>query len=233
MNDNQDKDKDQDSLLRMFEEAPSSREARGENKPEGLNDRELVTDNQAPSRPVQKDPILKASWDSEGDTEWVRIRFQDNERRGRIVSLTHFFSELHRALIALTGDRTWSLRYASQIRSENFPFLHSSQSLRILFDPLGPYRDPTRELVRDGYLIWQIVPSQAYYFKSFQEASLIRDRERMIRDSAQEARRMTKRKKRFSDDRDPAGTTQQGEHNEFGNSSESFPGAAGEDQSGS
>lgn len=126
------------------------------------------------------EPFLIASWEEPG-SPWVTFRFVNNNARPRVTSLNHLYTELRKALIALSGDRTWSVRYASQIRQENFPFLHSSHSLHILLDPLAPLRDPIRELLKDGYLCWQLHPSQSYYFKSLEEAEAIRQRDRMIR----------------------------------------------------
>jgi len=125
------------------------------------------------------DPILSAVWDGE-EKAWVTFRFINNAARPRIISLGHLYSELRRALQTLTQDRSWSVRYASQVRRENFPFLHSAQELQILLDPLAPLRDPIRELLKDGYLCWQLFPSQSYYFKSLEDAEAIRERDRLI-----------------------------------------------------
>jgi hypothetical protein len=74
------------------------------------------------------------------------------------------------ALRKLTGDYSWSIRYASQIRRENMPFLHSSNTKCIMFDPFMPFRDPVREFFQTRVFLWQIFESNSYYFKTQQEA---------------------------------------------------------------
>jgi len=75
------------------------------------------------------------------------------------------FNQLRDALRVLSGDSTWALRYASQIQRENHPFLHSGQNRIIMFDPFMPFRDPIQEFLSTRVFLWQVFPSNAYYFK--------------------------------------------------------------------
>ena len=79
------------------------------------------------------------------------------------------FLELRRKIRELTEDSSWTVRYASQV-SNLLPFLHSSSQLKILFDPLSPYRSPIEALSKEGVLILSKVPSHIHYFKPKNEA---------------------------------------------------------------
>lgn len=88
----------------------------------------------------------------------------DDRLGDRLRSHNVFYLELRRCIRLLTGDQTWSIRYASQITGQLLPMLHSSQELRILIDPMAPYRDPTRHLASTGTLSLLELPSNAHYF---------------------------------------------------------------------
>lgn len=119
-------------------------------------------------------------------TAWVRFTpFNPNPTHSeRIYSVQQLFVSMKNALKESTGNLTWSLRYASRVTKENLPFLHSSKTLQVILDPLLPYRDPVRELMTLGYLEFQISDSQAYYFKSMQDANTITEAERAAKAEA-------------------------------------------------
>lgn len=123
------------------------------------------------------DDFLTASL-SEG---WVTFKFSNPGARPRVVDLAHLYKGLRRSLQEVTGDSSWRIRFASQVKNENMPFLHSSATRTVLLDPLAHLRDPVRELVKDGYLTWQIYPSQVYYFKPVDEVNKVRSQEILIR----------------------------------------------------
>lgn len=91
----------------------------------------------------------------------------------KIVTTMHLFYQLRDAIRWATGDKSWSVRYASQITRENVPFLHCTTSKSIVFDPLSMFRDPVREFHKNRYFLWGIHPSQAHYFKTMEEAALV------------------------------------------------------------
>lgn len=87
--------------------------------------------------------------------------------------------EMLRALRATSKDDTWSIRYASQLRKENLPFFHSAKHRVIIFDPLLPYRDCIKELIKDRSLFWNLIPSQSYFFKSQADSMAIFEQEKL------------------------------------------------------
>lgn len=97
------------------------------------------------------------------------VKSTDARISARLRSLNVFFLELRRKVRILTKDDTWSIRYASQVQPVLLPMLHSSQTLRILIDPMGPYRDPVNWLAEGNELSLFELPSHAYYFLSREE----------------------------------------------------------------
>ena len=75
------------------------------------------------------------------------------------------FLELRRKIRELTGDSSWTVRYAAKVEAPLLPFLHSSKGLKILIDPMSPYRSPIDALSKVGVLILVLLPSHVYYFK--------------------------------------------------------------------
>ena len=90
----------------------------------------------------------------------------DDRIASRLRSLNVFFMELRRKVRILTGDNSWAIRYASQVQAPLLPMLHSPHSLRIIVDPMGPYRDPVKWLSDGNSLSMFELPSHAYYFMS-------------------------------------------------------------------
>lgn len=80
------------------------------------------------------------------------------------------FLELRRKIRELTGDDSWTVRYASQVHDPMLPFLHSSGKLKVLIDPMSPYRNPIEALSKDGVLVLIQLNSHVYYFKPKDEA---------------------------------------------------------------
>lgn len=105
----------------------------------------------------------------EGDSvqaeSWIEFRPADSAKKLRFRSKIDLFTQMRDALRLLSGDNTWALRYASQIHRENHPFLHSGQKRTILFDPFMAFRDPVREFLSTRVFVWQVFPSNSYYFK--------------------------------------------------------------------
>ena len=87
----------------------------------------------------------------------------------RLRSSQVLFLELRRKVRDLTGDLSWSVRYASKIDTPLLPFLHCSSSLEILIDPMAPYRRPVDALAKEGVLVLLRLKSSAYYFKTKEE----------------------------------------------------------------
>jgi hypothetical protein len=120
---------------------------------------------------TRKPPLVVATL-NEG-TAWVEdswVLFEPTAKdRLYVSSPAHLFSILRDAVRLATGDDTWSVRYASQIKRENVPFLHCSSSNHILFDPFALFRDPIRELYTKRYFLWPIAASQSYFFKPYDE----------------------------------------------------------------
>lgn len=94
----------------------------------------------------------------------MRITSCDSRIASRLRNLNVFFLELRRKVRRLTGDSSWAIRYASQVNSPLLPMLHSSLSLRILIDPMIPYRDPVKWLADGNELSMYELPSHAHYF---------------------------------------------------------------------
>lgn len=87
----------------------------------------------------------------------------------RLRSSQVLFLELRRKVRELTGDNSWSVRYASQVDSPLLPFLHCSSSLEVFIDPMSPYRRPVEALSREGVLVLLRLKSNANYFKTKEE----------------------------------------------------------------
>ena len=83
----------------------------------------------------------------------------------RLKAPNVLFLELRRKIRELTNDDSWTVRYASRIKDPFLPFLHSSNELKILIDPMSPYRSPIDALAKDGVLVLALLPSHVYYFK--------------------------------------------------------------------
>lgn len=94
----------------------------------------------------------------------IRITSCDDRIASRLRSLNVFFMELRRKVRILTGDDSWAIRYASQVHTPLLPLLHSPHALRIIIDPMGPYRDPVKLLSDGSDLSVFELPSHAYYF---------------------------------------------------------------------
>lgn len=91
----------------------------------------------------------------------------------RIKTPNILFLELRRVIRRLTEDESWAVRYASKISDPLLPFLHSSNRLQVLIDPMSPYRSPIDALSKDGVLTLALLPSHVYYFKP--KSEVIRD----------------------------------------------------------
>jgi hypothetical protein len=131
-----------------------------------------------PSNSKKKAVILTAALhESAGWVEdsWVMFSAPANERI-YISSTQSLFGLMRDAVREASGDHNWSVRQASQVKSENVPFLHNSTNNVILFDPFALFRDPLRELYANRYLLWPIFPSQPYYFKPYAEADALKKR---------------------------------------------------------
>lgn len=96
---------------------------------------------------------------------WVEFRPIDPTKKPRFRNKIDLFNQLRDALRLLSGDSTWAIRYASQIQRENHPFLHSGKNRIIMFDPFMSFRDPLQEFLSTRFFLWQVFPSNAYYFK--------------------------------------------------------------------
>lgn len=133
-----------------------------------------LVNNRPRSKPASMQVVARLE---EGDGfvagSWVEFRVPENIVRPSFNGSVHLFSQLREAVRRASGDYTWAIRYASQVTRENMPFLHSSQTKTILFDPFMPFRDLTREFSSSRVLVWQIFPSNAYYFKTQAEAKSV------------------------------------------------------------
>lgn len=83
----------------------------------------------------------------------------------RLRSPNVLFLELRRKVKEITKDSSWTVRYASKVDKPLLPFLHSSDQLKILIDPMSPYRSPVEALSKDGMLTLVLLGSHVYYFK--------------------------------------------------------------------
>lgn len=129
-------------------------------------------------------PLLLAAVEkSNHGVEWVKFTFiePDREKRDKITGTYHLYTEMRKAIIKATGNESWSIRYASRIVKENLHFLHSSNTLQVVIDSLLPYRDPIRDMFNTGYLEFQIVDSQAYFFKPKNDASKIIEEDKRLK----------------------------------------------------
>lgn len=100
----------------------------------------------------------------------VRVTPVDNTTIGlRLKTSNVLFLELRRKIRELTKDPSWTVRYASKVNDPLLPFLHSSNNLKILVDPMSPYRNPIDALSKDGVLVLVLLPSHSYYFKPKEE----------------------------------------------------------------
>lgn len=103
----------------------------------------------------------------------MRATLLDTEdANARLRSLNVLFLELRRKVRELTQDPTWTIRYASRVDQPLLPFLHSSGQLKVLIDPMQPYRSPIDALDKDRILDLIYLPSHAYYFKPKHEVPL-------------------------------------------------------------
>lgn len=111
-----------------------------------------------------------------GAESWVRFSAPGNERI-HFSNVAHLFSVLRDAIRLASGDSSWSIRYASQLKNDNMPFLHCGSRRVIIIDPMLPYRSPMREFYATRQFLWYVLPSQSYYFKSVQEVQEVADRQ--------------------------------------------------------
>ena len=124
-------------------------------------------------RPSNKKPLVITARLDETSKSWTEDNWAVFEpattERLYVANPAHLFSLLRDAVRAATGDHTWSVRYASQVKRENIPFLHCSSSNSIIFDPFAMFRDPIREFYTKRQFVWPIMASQSYYFKPYDE----------------------------------------------------------------
>lgn len=115
--------------------------------------------------------------DGEGQSveTYVRVRVSDTtwQNYTSLRDPSRLLREVGTAVRIATGDNTWSIRYASQVTQQNLPFLHSSMTRRVIIDPLQPYRVAAMHMYQARELMLTILPSQAYYFKSLDEAKRV------------------------------------------------------------
>jgi len=95
----------------------------------------------------------------------VRMLGPKDRVRQRFSSSNALFLEVRRLTRDLLNDQSWNLRYASQMKTDLLPFLHSVSSLSIFVDVMAPYRDPVRELSVTGELRLIRLESRPYYFR--------------------------------------------------------------------
>ena len=137
-----------------------------------------------PSTQINHISLLLATIEKSTPTsEWVKFTFiePEREKRAKITSTYHLFTEMRKAITKATGNESWSIRYASRVMKENLHFLHSANTLQVVIDPLLPYRDPVRDMLNTGYLEFQITDSQAYFFKPKNDASKIIEEEKRLK----------------------------------------------------
>lgn len=115
------------------------------------------------------------------DGDWVMFE-PETEKHLHVSSVNHLFVQLRDAMRQATGDMSWAVRHASQVKRENMPFLHCASRKLIIFDPMGMFRDPVREFYSKKYFLWSIFPSQAYYFKPLEEVERVESEARLIRE---------------------------------------------------
>lgn len=131
------------------------------------------------TRPRRHQPIIEAVLNEgqfvEADS-WIEFRPLPDVKKINFRTRLDMFVNFRDALRLLSRDSSWSLRYASQIKFENMPFLHSSQTRTIMFDPFMAFRDPLREFAAQRSFIWQIYPSNSYFFKMQREVHECEDR---------------------------------------------------------
>lgn len=118
------------------------------------------------------------------DGDWVVFE-PENEKHLHIASVHHLFVQLRDAMRQATGDLSWAVRHASQVKRENMPFLHCASKKLIMFDPMSMFRDPVREFYAKKYFLWSIFPSQAYYFKSMEEFTRVEAELKLLRELKQ------------------------------------------------
>ena len=152
-----------------------------------------LMDQQQQTSPVSvrtNTPLLVATIEkSTHGSEWVKFTFiePDREKRDKITGTYHLYTEMRKAIIKATGNESWSIRYASRVVKENLHFLHSSNTLQVIIDSLLPYRDPIRDMFNTGHLEFQIIDSQAYFFKTKNDASKIIEEDKRLKAIARSA----------------------------------------------
>lgn len=130
--------------------------------------------SQAPRKPLPLSAeLISGDW---GADSWVRISTPENGR-AHFSSLSHLFTVVRDAVRLASNDPTWSIRYASQVKNDNLPFLHCASRRVIMFDPMMVFRDPIREFYNLKQFTWCILPSQAHYLKSLGDVQAVNERQ--------------------------------------------------------
>lgn len=124
------------------------------------------------------------------DGDWIMFE-PETEKHLHIASPHHLFIQLRDAMRQATGDMSWAVRHASQIRRENMPFLHCASKKLIVFDPMAPFRDPVREFYSKKHFLWSIFPSQSYYFKPIDEFSRVESELRLLKELREAEEKLT------------------------------------------
>ena len=112
-----------------------------------------------------KNPEVISVVFSDDQNELV-VRATDSKIEHRLLNFNVFFLELRRKVRQLTGNQDWGIRYASQVTHPLIPMLHSNRDLKVIIDPLMPYRNPIRHMGLGNEIRLYVMPSNAYYFHS-------------------------------------------------------------------
>jgi hypothetical protein len=99
------------------------------------------------------------------DSEVVRFRFTDDNVRPMIEDVDHLYHAMNTAIREELKDGSFQVRYGSQVRDQNFPFLFSNAHRFTLLDPLAIVHNPISTLLNRGYLTLRVYASEPYHRK--------------------------------------------------------------------
>ena len=100
----------------------------------------------------------------------IRITARDGvEMPDHIYNLFALYQAIANAIRVATNDRGYVVRFASQVRGQNFPFIFHATRLLTIVDPLAVLHNAIGTLVKRGSLTLQVFDSQHYHTKSTDE----------------------------------------------------------------
>lgn len=84
--------------------------------------------------------------------------------RDRFKSVNSMFMELRRLVREATECPDWEVRYASQVTNPLVPLLVSTSQMKVIMDPMAPYRDPLTAMSMRHSINLYVLPGRAFYY---------------------------------------------------------------------